>query len=106
MTALSEHLPYWEFEDSDFPHMILWDGSLSGGLELLPLDIECFDEDRVNNLTEHLRAFVNSLHQGLTAQFMVKVETDFKGLIEKHEKLISTSNPFLKNLDIERCEKL
>jgi hypothetical protein len=67
--SLCEELPYWEFESKPFDHAILWDGSVSAGLELLPLDIECFDESRINQLTLGLRAFANSLPEGLTCQF-------------------------------------
>ncbi len=93
-------------ESEPIPHMILWDGSLSTAIELLPLDIECFDEGRVNQLTEQLRAFVNSLTEGLTAQFLVKVESDFADLIERHQSLITTESSFLRSLDETRCQKL
>ena len=50
---LAHDLPYWESFESPYPHMLLSDGSLSMGLELFPVDIECFDEPRVNHLTCH-----------------------------------------------------
>jgi len=100
--SLSEQLPYWEFGDSPVPHMILWDGSVSAAVELLPLDIECFDEIRVNQLTEQLRSFVNSLPEGLTAQFIVKVESDFDEILERHQGLVTTGNSFLRRLDEQR----
>jgi len=59
-TALCDSLPYWEFEGGSTPHMVLWDGSLASGVEILPQDIECFDADRINHLTLNLRAFINS----------------------------------------------
>jgi len=103
-SSLSEQLPYWEFGSAPIPHMILWDGSVSAAIELLPLDIECFDEIRINQLTEQLRAFVNSLTEGLTAQFMVKVESDFSEVLDSHQKLVTTENVFLRRLDEQRCE--
>lgn len=101
-TALCEQLPYWEFESNPSPHLILWDGSVSTGLELLPLDIECFDAPRINSLTEGLRAFTNSLPEGMVAQFIVKIETDFDTSIETHEKLATTGNEFLHLVDAKR----
>jgi type-IV secretion system protein TraC len=82
--------------------MILWDGSVSAAVELLPLDIECFDEIRINQLTEQLRSFVNSLSEGLTAQFIVKVESDFDEILERHRGLVTTGNSFLRRLDEQR----
>lgn len=104
--ALSEHLPYWEFGSDPIPHLVLWDGSISGGVELLPLDIECFDEVRINQLTEQFRSFANSLGEGLTIQFLVKVESDFGDVLERHKSLVITDNEFLRRLDEKRCQKL
>lgn len=104
--SLSESLPFWEFESSPFPHAILWDGSLSAGFELLPLDIECFDESRINQLTMGLRAFANSLPEGMTSQFLVKVESDVEEVLATHTGLVTTNNTFLKALDQKRAESL
>ena len=93
--SLSESLPFWEFESSPFPHAILWDGSLSTGFELLPLDIECFDESRINQLTMGLRAFANSLPEGMTSQFLVKIESDVEEVLAAHTGLVTTKNSFL-----------
>lgn len=104
--ALCEQLPFWEFEQHPIPHAILSDGSVSAGIELLPLDIECFDESRINQLTLGLRAFTNSLPEGTTAQFLVKVESDVEEVLKKHCKLVSTENEFLKRLDEKRSQHL
>ena len=104
--ALCEQLPFWEFEQNPIPHAILSDGSLSAGIELLPLDIECFDESRINQLTLGLRAFTNSLPESTTAQFLVKVESDVEQVLEKHCSLVSTDNEFLRGLDQKRSEHL
>ncbi|MBL7545511.1 MAG: TraC family protein [Bdellovibrionaceae bacterium] len=104
--SLCEQLPFWEIESEPFPHTILFDGSLSAGFELLPLDIECFDESRLNQLTMGLRAFTNSLPEGMTAQFLVKVESDIENVVEKHTKLVTTDNQFLQSLDAKRADLL
>lgn len=104
--ALSEQLPYWEFMDSPINHLILWDGSVSSGFELLPLDIECMDASRINSLTENLRAFINSLPEQMIAQFMVKIDTDFDESLKSHESLVTTDNTFLKKVDLVRINNL
>ncbi len=106
INALCEELPYWEFESHPFSHAILWDGSLSTGMELLPLDIECFDESRINQLTLGLRSFANSLPEGFTCQFYVKVDSNFNEKLIAHENLISSKDEFLNYLDQERREKI
>ncbi len=102
--ALSEDLSFWEFESNPFPHLILWDGALSSGIEILPLDIECFDESRINQLTLGLRSFVNTLPEGMTCQFMLKVESDFDKTIQRHQDLLTTNISFLHKLDTQRIE--
>lgn len=104
--SLCEELPFWEFDSKPSPHVILWDGAVTSGLELLPLDIECFDESRINQLALGLRSFVNTLPEGFTCQFVVKVETDFDEAVEKHRALVVTSSPFLKTLDEERISEI
>jgi conjugal transfer ATP-binding protein TraC len=106
MKALCEELPYWEFESSPISHVILTDGSLASALEFQPMDIECYDEGRINQLTLGLRSFVNSLPEGLTCQILVKVENDLGDLLKSHTSLVTTKNDFLKNLDRERVEKI
>lgn len=104
--ALSEQLPYWEFMTSPIAHLILWDGSVTCGIELLPLDIECMEASRINSLTENLRAFINTLPESMVAQFMVKVETDFDVTIESHVNLVKSDNAFLNQVDQIRVTKL
>jgi len=105
-TTLCESLPYWEFEGGSMPHMVLWDGSLASGVEILPQDIECLDADRINVLTLNLRAFINSLPERITAQVYLKVETEFGDLLEKHQALVTTENSFLLELDASRIDKI
>ncbi|MBN8542386.1 MAG: TraC family protein [Deltaproteobacteria bacterium] len=100
--VLCESLPYWEFRTTPIPHVILSDGSVSSGFEISPLDIECFDESRINQLTHGLRAFSNSLPEGMTCQFMVKVESDVEDLLRRHVELVTTNNSALESLDHER----
>ncbi len=103
---LCEELPYWEFESEPFSHAILWDGSLSAGIELLPLDIECFDSARINNVTQGLRSFVNSLPEGFSCQYYVKVDSNYEQKVRAHEQLLTTNDEFLQFLDKSRREKI
>lgn len=104
--ALCESLPYWEFENQPHPHMVLWDGSLSSGLEIFPKDIECLDASGINHIALSLRTFINSLPEKITAQFFVKIETEFGDLVGNHLKLVSSDNEFLSSLDQSRIEEL
>lgn len=100
--SLASELPYWEFLDGPVDHAILWDGSLACALELVPLDVECFDETRLNQLTLGLRSFVNALAEGLSIQILVKVSSDFTGVVSRHEASRATQVEFLRNLDSQR----
>jgi type-IV secretion system protein TraC len=103
-SALCESLPYWEFLDQPNTHLLLWDGSLSAGLEIYPRDIECLDVSAINQITGVLRTMVNSLPEKVTAQVFVKIETEFGELLQKHSDLCGTENQFLKDLDKGRIQ--
>lgn len=104
--SLCESLPYWEFNSKPFHHTILWDGSVSAGLEILPIDIECFDEFKINQLTLGLRAFANSLPEGMSIQFFVKIESEIENCLNQHKKLVVFKNAFLNSLDDDRIRIL
>lgn len=82
---LAHEIPYWEIANDPVPHVVLHDGAVTSGLELVPLDIECFDAASVNNLTQGLRTFLNSLQENTSAQIFLRVHSDFRPLLEKHE---------------------
>lgn len=104
--TLCEELPFWEIESKPMAHAILWDGSLSAGIEMLPLDIECFDEIQINQVTLGLRSFANSLPEGFSCQFFVKVESHFEEKLGTHENLVTSKNDFLNFLDQARRDKI
>lgn len=105
--SLCEELPYWEIEETNKQsYIILNDGSLSCGLEITPLDIECFDEGRINQLTQGLRGFVNSIAENYTLQLHVQIDSNFSETLDKHRELCKTQNIFLKTLDAGRINQL
>lgn len=82
--SLSEELPYWEFTSNPKPHLILNDGSLVAGIRLSLIDIECFDDDKVNQLALRLRGVLNSISENTSVQFCLSVGSDYSALIQKH----------------------
>ena len=92
--AVSTELPFWEFNDKPFSHLILWDGSLSAAFEVTPRDIECLDEEDINHLTLGLRSFVNSLPDGITAQIFMKIDSDYQFVLREHESLRNSKIEF------------
>lgn len=82
--SLCEELPYWEFQDTTRPHLILNDGSLVAGVKLSLIDIECFDDSKVNELAVRLRGVLNSISENTTVQFCLSVGSDFSSTIQKH----------------------
>ena len=105
-SALCESLPYWEFASDPSPHCLLWDGSLSSGLEIFPRDIECLDASGINQIALCLRTFVNSLPEKMTVQFYAKIETEFGDLLKSHKDLCTSDNSFLRSLDQKRVEEV
>lgn len=82
--SLCEELPYWEFQETPRPHMILNDGSLVSGIKLSLLDIECFDDNQVNQLALRLRGVLNSISENTSVQFCLSVGSDFATTLRKH----------------------
>jgi type IV secretory pathway VirB4 component len=105
--SLAEELPYWEFQDLPFPHILLTDGSISAGLRVGQIDIECFDASEVNQLTENLRSLMNSVSEGIKMQWVLSIGSDFSDLISTHEKGVNpSSNVLLLELEKSRTAKL
>lgn len=84
--SLAEELPYWEFSESPRPHLILNDGSLVSGLKVSLLDIECFDDNEVNQLALRLRGILNSISENVTVQFCLSIGSDYTEMLHKHEE--------------------
>jgi type-IV secretion system protein TraC len=82
--AISEELPYWEFVGEPKPHIILSDGSLSTGLKIEPIDVECFDTLSMNNMTTKIRTLLNSLVDNTKLQIVLSIDSDFTDFLEKH----------------------
>lgn len=98
--SLSEQLPYWDFDEKV---CVLNDGSLAKGIEITPIDIECFDNDRINSLTLSLRTILNSVPENLTLQVHVETTSDFSETLRNHQDQVTTGNQFLKSIDQKRC---
>lgn len=84
--SLAEDLPYWDFLEEPRAHAVLADGSLVAGLRVGLVDVECFDEARMNNLTMGLRSALNGVSEGTSLQFFFNVRSDFSDVIERHTK--------------------
>lgn len=82
--SLSEELPFWEFSENPRPHLILNDGSLASGIKLSLIDIECFDDNEVNQLAMKLRGVLNSISENTSVQFCLSVGSDFSSMLKKH----------------------
>ncbi len=84
--ALAEQLPYWEFFEAPFGHLALLDGSLVAGMSLGLKDIECLDDNEINQFTSQLRTVLNSISEDTSVQFHLSVNSDFSDTVEKHIK--------------------
>ncbi len=105
--SLCEELPFWEFADYPRPHHILSDGSLVAGLRLPLIDIECFDDESVNQLAFKLRGLLNSISENISVQFCLSVGSNFKSVIEKHSSTKSAMiHPLVANIAQYREKKL
>jgi conjugal transfer ATP-binding protein TraC len=84
-SRLADCLQIWGLE-GDF--VIFADGSLGFGLELEPLDISCWENDRVNDLVERAGRFLNGLTPNIDIQFVQEVGSGNESLMAGHEALM------------------
>lgn len=105
--SLAEDLPYWEFYSAPRAHAVLADGSLVAGLRVSLIDVECFDETELNNLTIGLRAALNAVSEGVTLQFFLRVGSDFSRLVDAHGSRVSpAAHPLIQKIAVERISSL
>jgi type-IV secretion system protein TraC len=105
--SLAEDLPYWDFFEEPRAHAVLFDGSLVAGLSVGLVDVECFDESEMNQLTMGLRSALNSVSEGTTLQFVLSVRSDFSDLIGRHEKgKAGNIHPLVKKIAEKREREL
>jgi len=105
--SLAEELAFYDFEEQVLPHLILQDGSLVSGLEVGLLDIECFDANNINFLTERMRSSLNSLSEGLTVQFYFTVDSEYKSFIDQHANSVNSKiDPIISDIAIDRFNLL
>lgn len=106
-SSLSEELSYWDFSSLPRPHIILSDGSLVSGIKLSLLDIECFDDNSVNQLAIRLRGVLNSISENTSVQFCLSVGSDYSETLSKHKNQKSNSiHPLIDRIAKYREEKL
>lgn len=98
---LAEELPFWEFNELPFPHLLLADGALAAGLDVGQIDIECFDAAQINSLTEMLRSTMNSVSEGIKMQWVLSIASNFDEMIDAHEKSVEPKSAEVL-LDLEK----
>ncbi len=97
--SLAEELPYWDFFSTPLHHVVLNDSSIVCGFETEVLDIECLDDNEVNNFTVSLRNCLNSISEGSYLQFFLDVDSDYRELIKKHQSLRTKDiDPMISNI--------
>ncbi|MBI4925322.1 MAG: ATP-binding protein [Bdellovibrio sp.] len=103
-TSLADQLQVWGFEGDT---IIFQDGSQGMGLQATPIDVSCWDNERVNQLSEKICQFLNGLPIKIDLQFIQEITSGNEEVISKHEKLAHTSNQkVVTELTRVRAEKL
>lgn len=83
--TLADYLEVWGFQD-DF--VIFADGSIGLGMELSTVDVSCWDDDRVNGLSDRVCQLLNALPSGLDIQFVQDIVGGNSERIKTHHSLI------------------
>jgi len=105
--TLSSEIPYWEFFNDPFPHVLLLDGSVCSGMDVSLRDIECLDDASVNQLTGGIRSLLNSIPEKSFVQFQVSIGSDFSQTLSKHETSVdSDTHPLLQAIAKKRIRRI
>lgn len=82
--TLADRLQVWGFESNS---TLFTDGSLGFGLELIPIDISCWDDHRTNGLIERTSQFLNGLPQNTDIQFIQEIGSGNESIVSEHQAL-------------------
>ena len=102
--ALADQLQIWGFEGD---MIVFSDGSLGFGLDCVPVDLNCWSDDRINSYSERVGQFFNSLPDKIDIQFIQEIDSGNNMVIENHQRLGDGSkNPIAKALCSVRVDRL
>lgn len=97
---LANELELWGIE-KDFT--LFTDGSIGFGLDITPIDVSSFDDDNINQFTEALKNFINSLPPNTDIQFVQDIKAGNDQTINDYENLNQNPDNILSNdLAIEK----
>lgn len=103
-SALSDYMQIWGF---DGDNVIFSDGSLGFGLDAVPLDATCWSETQINDFSQRISQFLNSLPDNLDLQFVQDISAGNAKLINEHnESAKDCANPTISELTRVRSERL
>jgi hypothetical protein len=102
--TLADHLQIWGFEQ-DF--IIYSDGSLGFVLDCIPIDVSTWDDERINNYSESVSQFLNSLPDKVDIQFVQDIIPGNESIINRHKELaVNARNETAKSLCDERVLRM
>jgi len=104
ISPLADKLEIWGTENDT---IIFSDGSLGFGLNLKPIDIDCWDDGKINHLASQAAHFLNGLPLYLDLQFIQEIEGGNEDRIREHEHMgEASSNEVASALTQTRVQRL
>lgn len=84
MNALADLLQIWGFQEDS---ILFADGSLGSVFKLSPLDVSCWEDERVDAFAQQLGTLINSLPSGVDLQFIQEIGMDNSDAIDRNSAL-------------------
>lgn len=100
--ALVQKLETWGFEEGI---TLFKDLSLGFGFRLLPQDISCEADEKINQIKTQLRTLLGCLPSGIDIQFVQAIEKAGKKDLEEHLGFASQAIPMIRHIAEARYEK-
>jgi type IV secretory pathway VirB4 component len=99
---LADYLQIWGLEKD---HIIFGDGSFGFGLQLKPIDCQCWSTEQVNEYSQRLIQFLNGLPSEIDIQFVSDIKSGNKHVIDRHGAGKDYHSTMIKELTDQRVQK-
>lgn len=108
LPPLAKEIPYLEFIDDC---IVFYDKqtkavSMGAGFKITGQDIECWDEDTINNHTIKLRTFLNNLPDGLFLQLTYHLKSNYDDWFTEYKRDVTSTEPLAIEISTQKLESL
>lgn len=99
---LADYLQIWGIERN---HIIFRDGSFGFGIQLKPIDSQCWSIEQINEYSQSLIQFLNGLPADIDLQFVSDIKSGNDKVIQRHGESKNDHSKMIQELTNRRIQK-